>query len=145
MCAQGVPIHLPNLFFLSSSHQEEEADEEEDLEKLKKKCEVWWGLSDSSTNLAKELLPSEFVTISPSKEMSFLDNKDLTPTAQMYMCSDSANSVAVDSTTVSVKPEVEMPSLGTLCSEIDATQDSDAQASDAQTQTVRHKVMDTIE
>ena len=53
----------------------DEAEEEEDLEKLKKKCEVWWGLSDSSTNLARELLPTEFVTLSPSKEMAALESK----------------------------------------------------------------------
>lgn len=48
--------------------------EEQDVEKLKKKCEIWWGLSDSSTNLAKELLPTEFVSSSPSTEMSLLVN-----------------------------------------------------------------------
>ncbi len=56
------------------SNQEEEPQEEEDVDKLKKKCEVWWGLSDSSINLAKELLPTEYITLSPSKEISFLSN-----------------------------------------------------------------------
>lgn len=40
------------------------------MDKLKKKCEVWWGLSDSSINLAKELLPTEYITLSPSNEIS---------------------------------------------------------------------------
>ena len=40
---------------------------------MKKKCEVWWGLSNSSTNLAKELLPSEYVTLSPPKETSCVE------------------------------------------------------------------------
>ena len=58
------------LKFPFSNRIQDYAEEEEDVDKLKKKCEVWWGLSDSSTNLAKELLPTEFVSAGPSKDMA---------------------------------------------------------------------------
>lgn len=89
--------------------------------------------------------------MSPSKEMSFLTDKEPVPAATLQMCSNSANSIALDSTTFNVKPEVELPALSAQPSGIDATQASDApafdvqasdsqafdaQASDAQTQTV---------
>lgn len=62
------------LSFCHCSHQQEEGQGDvSDSEKMKKKCEVWWGLSNSSTNLAKELLPSEYVTLSPSKEIQSIE------------------------------------------------------------------------
>lgn len=103
------------------SNQEEEAEEEEDIEKLKKKCEVWWGLSDSSTNLAKELLPSEFVTLSPSKEMSFLNTKVSLAAPQT---SSSTSSIVADST---IKPGVEASVLSTQSSGMDVTLGSNTQ------------------
>ena len=59
--------------YMYSTH-EEELNDNEDGDKVKK-CEVWWGLSDSSTNLAKELLPSEFVTLDPSRDQSVYDEQ----------------------------------------------------------------------
>jgi len=65
------------LYFDNNSQQSEEDDSSEsDPEKLKKKAEIWWGLSDSSTNLAKALLPSDFITLSPSKDLSYFDQEE---------------------------------------------------------------------
>lgn len=75
---------------LTHSNQEREAEEEEDVEKLKKKCEVWWGLSDSSTNLAKELLPKEFASSSPSREMCLLTDNTTTTTSRFEEKPDGA-------------------------------------------------------
>ena len=58
------------------SNHEDDLDEEHVLEKQKLKAEVYWGLSESSTNLAKELLPSEYITLSPSKEQSLFTADD---------------------------------------------------------------------
>ena len=66
-----------SLLLLCSSQQNEgEEEDESDPEKLKKKAEIWWGLSDSSTNLAKELLPSDFITLSPSQDLSFFEHEE---------------------------------------------------------------------
>ena len=61
--------------YLSPHSQQSQDDEEDqcDPEKLKRKAEIWWGLSDSSTNLAKALFPSDFITLSPSKDLSYFE------------------------------------------------------------------------
>ncbi len=47
--------------FNSNNQWPVEEEEEEDAEKLQKKCEVYWGLSDSTVNIAKLLLPPEYI------------------------------------------------------------------------------------
>lgn len=103
---------LSKITLYCSNRAEEEIQEDEDIDKLKKKCEVWWGLSDSSTNLAKELLPSEFVTLSPSKEMSFLGDK--VSSAAPQTSSLSTPTVTADTTIKSA--------LSTQSSEMDTMQ-----------------------
>jgi len=112
-----------SLIFLFLSNHEAEIEEEEDAEKLKKKCEVWWGLSDSSTNLAKELLPSEFVTVSPMT--SFIDDK---VSGSQGLTVSASHSVVAENT-ITVKPEgaTALLSSHSISSGTTAAQDAETQ------------------
>lgn len=95
------------LALYSNNRGGEEDRQEEDPEKVKKKTEIWWGLSESSTFLAKDLLPPMFVTLSPSRELSLFEEEDTANGGGGATCRSMSTTDLLDSMSPSITSDTD--------------------------------------